>query len=282
MQTNLFDLIVKYHIDNNLKNGLQSEEMIDGVMHFRENNYKVPVKVGEENGQHWYKGFVLFANGSDITEYLVSVGIIPSNNHLSFVDIKSQDDFLNFLDKLTKKDGAAVYDSVSRKGTRLKINQYSNSLEDLVVEDILPDNFLSEDSLIPFFDENGFSNIGCRTDMAVKTSRGVNIKGDYHPIDAYLIKHTMYNKTGFGPVVHISQEEIDFFFLKYSPESKHFIDSKHKIIGIYKKFRLDNRRFVQVYESEAYINEEGRLCTELPEAKIEEKIIPSYLNRIAV
>ncbi len=264
--SHLFEWLVKYHIDSNLKEGLENEVVKDGIMHFQGKNGKeVLAVVGDENGQPWYKGLLLLTNGSDIADILkeANVILVDPKRPISFVDVKDDTIFYDFLRDLTRKDNAVIHDSIAGRITKARLNNNSPSLENIVSEDILPFDYLSEDRSFPLYNEYNWTNLGNRSDVAVKASRGVlDSEKKYHPVDAYLIKHTIYNNLGFGPVVKISKNEMLLFFFKYLPEySGPFIDDEHKIGGVLKTYNLNkDRRFTKVYEDIVDINKEGRLA----------------------
>lgn len=249
---NLFELLAKYHIEHNLRQGLENEVIRNGVMYStRRNGEQVAVEVGKENKMDWYRGIVLFSNGADIVEYLRDAGVVPSSEPLTFVDIKDETDFIRFLDAAGEYDGAALYSAATGKGTRLLLNNSTPNLEDVAIEGLLPAEYMSEDGSVPFFDGHGWKTIGTRTHLAIKITQKLRDRnGDNYPIDACLVKHTVYNPLGFGPVVHFSRDAMEMFFFRYAPDARDpFIDEEHRIAGVYRKYEFDGNRFNRVMES---------------------------------
>ena len=254
---NLFEILSAYHADKNLNAGLKHEIIKDGVMFLSSNDdAPVPAEIGDENGQKWYKGFLIFSNGADVAEHLRDAGIIKFK---AYKHIGSPDEFCSYLD-VVGKDGALVYDRPAKRLTKGLLTPPDNSSSPL--EDILPDTFLSEQGIVPFYDADGFSNIGARTKVAFEASRGFHDKkDDYHHLDAHLIKHTIYNDLGFGPVVKISQGDMYLFFMKYAPSHDGpFINKDHDIIGVVRHYVMKDGRFMQQSEHRVYFDD-GRMLT---------------------
>ncbi|MBU0470794.1 MAG: hypothetical protein KKA62_01885 [Nanoarchaeota archaeon] len=241
----LFEILVDYHISRNLKDGLAQERVEDGIMYSPGQNGENLFNVGDENGRFWYNGVIMFANGGDLVDNLKDVGVIRPSARLFFQSAKDEEEISNLLDKAAPKDGAIIYDRTSKRLTRTRLNNYIPELEDIAVEDVLPDDYLSEDSSYPLMGEDG-SNVGCRSELAVTLSQGITgLDKKYHEIDAYLLKHTIYNPLGFGPVVHIGRNKMELFFFKHAPDSEGpFLDEEHKIIGIYRDYVKKDGKFV--------------------------------------
>ncbi len=259
-EVNLFETLIDYHISKNLKAGLEREVVDNGKMFFQDRTQKVPVKVGRENGQSWYRGVIIFANGADLVDKMKGVGLIRPSAELTFQSAQDKQEICDFLDKATRKDGAVIYDRESKRVTRTRLNNYMPGLEDIAVEAALPKDYLSESASVPLQGEDG-SNVGCRSELGVTLSQGItDTANEYHKIDAYLIKHTIYNPLGFGPVVHIGKEEMELFFFRHDPEHKgRFLNAEHKIVGVYRSYRKQEGKFTLEREMLVEPGEDGKL-----------------------
>jgi hypothetical protein len=274
----LFESAVKFHIGN-LERGLSCENIKDGRMYFRgEDHTDQPVPVGEENCQHWNHGLLFFFNGSDVVSHMKKVGIIPADTPNNYERMWDIGPFLTSMSGLKKKDGAIIYDRLSRAYTKAKINENASAVRGLEggLESMLPVNFISEDYSVPLRDNYG-SNIGCRTQAAFKATRGFDgADRKYHHLYAILIKQTAYNPLGLGTVSYITDDSLDMFSLRHMPgkDSQYIIPSQD-IAGVHKSYQLSQGRFRQMGEDIVHINRDGKLAYDNGEHvfKKEQKII---------
>lgn len=260
-EVNLFEVFVKYHIGN-LERGLAKRD--EG---------EAPVRVGVENHREWYKGAIMFANGADLVDLLLRNRVIKKNAYFVYEKVRNNEDLTAYLDKLAEVDvsdegevdgivdGAMVYDRESRQVATVKLNNSSPCLEEVVAENTLPNNFLSEDGSYPLIGTRG-SHVGTRSELAFTLSRGVtDQKGKSHEIHAYMIKHTSYNELGFGPVVHMGKDRMELFFFRQEENAEgRYIDPEHKIVGVCRSYtRQEGKPFTLDKEMYVLPGENGKL-----------------------
>ena len=257
----LFEVVIAYHIDKNLRAGLENEVVVDGQMQLMNGKGRKPVVLGEENGQNWYRRLFLVANGKDIAATLQEHEVIPKTARVSYQNVPNAQSLHDYLDIATTKDGAVILDRESRRVTRQRLNPNAPSLESIVTEDCLPIDFITEDCSIELSGEDG-SNVGCRTDAGYKVSRGLNTDDGYHPIESFLIKGTAYNPLGFGSAARMSAEQIETFHFRYAPQAEgSFLDEEHNIIGVLRNYSPDEAgRYTLVHEEQVHLNQDNRLC----------------------
>ena len=286
----IFELLTKYHIKRNLVAGLAKEEGADGRMYFNEKDgERVQVQIGEENGQRWYKGLFLLSNGSDIIDFLQRKGIIQDSVPVS-MDLRQEDGFFEFIDAMGRRDNAFVYDQDAKQTTRVRVkseNRRPSLKKGITVESMLPNDFLSEDGSYSLIDGNGDSNVGTRSATAVEVSGGFYGKRksflgkrEYHPVDAFLIKHTIFNSLGFGPVVHITRDSMEMFFFRHAPDMKGpFINEEYKIAGVYRAYELSDGKFSKIGEDRiVHLDNGGRLAYATGELVFPDKNLSNSFN----
>jgi hypothetical protein len=260
----LFESAVRFHIKN-LKRGISCENVKDGIMYFRGEDHKeIPVKSGDENGQHWNKGLLFFFNGSDIISCMKDAGMIPEHSIQNYKKVSDITDFFNYVSGLEREDGAILYDRRSKAYSLVnKVDENAHAVRRIEggLERLLPDNFITEDGSKPLVN-NGKSNIGCRTQAAFKTTRGFDgADGGYRHIYAILIKQTAYNPLGLGTASYITDDTLDMFSFRHMPgKNAEYIVPGHSIAGVHKRYELKNGVYTQAGEDIVHINREGKLA----------------------
>ena len=229
--TTLFDRLVNFHLDHNMAHAMRY--ISNGTLQLALSE-AVP---GDENGEQWYKGGVILANGEDLVDRLVTTEIVRPS-HIGYYPCENEGDIERiFASKQTKKDGIFIFERNSGRVARVKIRESSLG-GDYAAEGILPYDFLTEDGSVPLYDSEG-SNIGNRAEIAVRITRR-----DGFDIDAYMIKHTIYNSIGLGPVIHIGREEMHLLAFVRSDKGP-YIDERNQIAAQMKTYKLMNGTFVE-------------------------------------
>ena len=86
--------------------------------------------------------------------------------------------------------------------------------------------------------------------IGTKTKLAVKLPYAYDNVETYQIKATIHSPLGMGVVTHFTRDELEMFFLDYSPDSDGpFIEQDKGIVGVYKKYRLHENKLVPVHES---------------------------------
>ncbi len=258
----LFELAAVFHINHNLRMGLEDEIIEGGQMYLRKGRGLKPVTVGKEIGLDDYGRLLLIVNGSDIAKRLQGIKVVDPERDLRFRDISGINDFVGYLGYAAFEDGAVIYDRDSGRVTRQILNPHAKGIESIISEEYLPPEIIDEDGELGFVAEDGGSRVGTRTSAAFKVSRGITDKDGYHPVDAILIKGTVYNSLGFGLAARMSQDQIETFHFRYDPEAEGpFLDEAHKIIGVLRNYFPDaTGRYALVHEQQVHLNLDNRLC----------------------
>jgi len=275
--SDLFQLLVNYHYQQNLVGGLE-QELNNGNLILREgkihlNGGREPVTIGFEFNTPWYSNLLLLANGNgdDIVDHLREANILKKRKvPLNFTPVPTpQALFTYFMERKKDSglthDGAFIYDGTSHRVTRGFINALDELSES---EPTLPNDFLSEDETFKPYSPDGDVNFGSRTNVSVTACHGfTDQSGKDHSLDAYLIKSTTYNSLGLGPAVHFFKDGLEMFYFRLASEgsSGPFVNEGLKIQGVYKKYALqqdDNtgdRYYSKLWEEPVYFKPTGQL-----------------------
>ena len=109
----------------------------------------------------------------------------------------------------------------------MEFNNNPDLQEKAPIYSLVPSNFLSSDGSVS------------PKQMGVKTRLAIKMPLAYSNTHAYQIKRTPYENTGIGKVTHFGPEGlVEEFFFRYAPEHRgSFINAKHKIIGVYRRWK---------------------------------------------
>lgn len=241
-EINLFEVVSEYY-QQLVREGINRSRsnIRDGVMYIDGR----PVIAGKENKQANQKNLFMLANGSDLTDFLVEAGVIKSRKGIRPTNVKSKGELIRYLDNAAEDDGAVVYDRTSVNVRRVGILRDGN-LEDVLAEEVLPDDYLAENGSVPLSDEDNSPNVGGKTTMALKASRGFkDRKNEHRKVDAYLISQTPPNQLGFGKMVMFSEDGMEVIYVKHEPEHKgKFFDEDLKIVLFRKSYSMEDGKYV--------------------------------------
>lgn len=242
-EINLLEVVSEYY-KQLVREGINRSRsnIRDGVMYVDEG----PVSVGKDYKKGpVIKSLFMLANGSDLTDHLVGVGVIKSKSGIRPTSVRSREELISYLDKAAEEDGAIVYDRTSVNVRRVGILKDRN-LDDVLAEEALPDDYLAENGSVPLVDEDGCSKIGGKSTMALKVSRGfTDKKGEHRKVDAYVISQTPHNLLGLGKMVMFSENGMEIIYAKYEPEHKgKFFDVDLKIVLFRKSYSMKDGKYV--------------------------------------
>lgn len=213
------------------------------------------LKPSEENA---YGGLLLVANGDTFNQWIQNEIIDPEIKP-EFKPAQTLDQLVDTLELNSEKDGAFFYDGKNKQLAHIGlINREKLASQNYNLQERLPPDFICKDAAVPLSKDR----YGSRTDISIKVSQG------YEAVDVFQIKETGYTPLGMGLVTHFKKGTlIETFHLEHLPEGDAFIDQKHKVVGIYRRYVDDTDQPVR--------NEKGEPIPYL-EMKIDDL---AYLNK---
>ena len=229
----LFEWLVNYHFQVNLENSIpymRNGQVCDeeGTPHAEGSDKSMP-----------YQGVLIVANGDTLVDRLKKDKVVHDEQLGSFVKINNEHDFRKYIKSLEEDDGAYIYDSVNRRIIHVEeINNDHDLPDGKSMYDMIPKNFFS-------YDSNLEAKLGTKTRLAIK------IPHAYDNTESFQIKRSAYGPMRMGKVTHFNKQGlVEEFFMIYNPESKGpFVNPKHKITGVYRKYERDkDNNLVKVTE----------------------------------
>lgn len=255
---------------------MQEQDVLMGVLeyHYQENLSKLfpyinegvfydpsplshgAVKIGNENKN--IKPCFVLINGTTLLKELRNTRLIPDNTSVDYSDVKSKENFVEYLSDHKEDDGAVILEEYSRIAHLGIIGpKVAKCVE---VNNTFPENYLSdvEGVAVPW------SKMGGRTLAAA----GVVQKFDY--ARSCIVKSTAVNETATGTISYFGphglEEEILF---KYAPELRNktymtqdgqsrnysYLDDGSSLIGVHRKYTKIDGEFVLL--DEQYIGRSG-------------------------
>ena len=225
----MFKWLVEYHCKHNLEACLPYIQ--DGIFSFPEGH---DIEEGyEENTLPSYKGLVIFANGDTLIDKLRENEVILDKKEPEFREINSNTSLFNYIDSVRNSDGAYVFNSIKSKMAKVRLlNNNPYHCKDVSLEDMLPENFLSEDGSVDT------DEIGTKTRLAATLPAVYTDESKGQNVETYQIKRTAYGNLKMGKVTHFDKDGLnEEFFLQYDPEHKgSFINEEAKIVGVYRRY----------------------------------------------
>jgi len=217
-QNNIFDWLVKYHCERNLKEC--SPYIEDGVI-YHPANMKKAVKEGKENKA--YEGILIFKNGNTLLDRLVRDRLVNSMDISKPIDVDSIDKFLNFMSNREEEDGVFVYESA--RGKMMRVSKVKDLAEgNTPLKSKLPSDFIFYDGV----KGNNLERV-LRGELGTKTRLAMDITERYPDVNAYQIKRSAYTRLGMGKVTHFNSNGlVEEYFLK--PEELNLIN------GVYRRY----------------------------------------------
>lgn len=203
-----------------------------------------PIIEGEEN--EWYKGFLIVASNQSFNE--IKDDLIYHDHDIGeFMEIKNREDFYNYLENTSSKDGAFVFDIPHLNIARAYVlkNHFSIIPKEFNSINMLPEDFASFEKI---------SYVSSK-DIGTKTNLAITIPHINNNIETFQIKRTAFSSLGMGKVTHFnSQGLVEEFFLMYNSDTKGpFINQKYKIEGIYRKYERKNGKLVCISEKPVHL-----------------------------
>ncbi len=227
---NLFDLLVRYHVEENLARC--RPYMADGVLVDEEG---LPFQEGSDDLPSAHKGFLIVANGDKLAERLRKDRFI-SEDHDGFVYLDGKEDFFSYLSEQRGRDGAYVFNGARDSIVRVsELNNNPPSLEeDLDVYNYVPRDFVSFDGSVP-----PEGNLGTKTRIAIKFPHA------FQNTSAYQLKRSAFGPTRMGKVTRFTRAglEEEFFFTKQD------FEGDEGIVGVHRRYARDETGLLMpVYE----------------------------------
>ncbi len=247
----LFDWLVKYHIDTNL---LPNLPLIEQGRFLKRDG--TPIPEGEEN--HYATGCLILSDGDSLVRRLKEENIILDLSDPVFVPAGNYQLFTGYLSGNQKKDGAFVYDGKNKSMTR--ISRYNNRSSELMQKvrenytNYLPPNFVHE-TAAEMTARDYDDDIGTKTDLAMvlPVSHTKEEEGSY--VHSYQIKATA-TQLGLGKVAHFGPNGlIEEFFFRYDPKSEGpFVVPEQGIVGVHRTYKIDPRSSELIVASQRLID----------------------------
>lgn len=226
----LFGWLVEYH-HRNLEHCLRFLQ--DGRILSGEG---IPFEEGEENER--YKGLVIIANGSTLTQRLRDGGVINGSTPQP-TPFVSKEEVFDYFDGQNGKDGAYLLDSVNRSIVRIvELNNNPSGMPMVKLEDMIPTDFVQYHG--KRVDEN---DLGNKTRIAIKVPQA------YANTEAFLIKRSAYTPLGMGKVARFNSSGLaeEFFFMCEPTAQEHFVAPG--IIGVHRQYHIERGRPVLTTQS---------------------------------
>lgn len=202
---NVFDMLVKYHVKENLASCLPHIRS-DGK--FYPPGMEKPLPECCEN--EYYRGFLLISvSDRPIDEFLRDL-LVEDSEADPFVDISDNEEFFKYISGEKEKDGAHVLDIANKRVAR--VSEINNGLPAVDYSKILPSDFIHYGAeALP---EKPRSELGTKTPLAIK------LPHKFPGIETYVIKKTAYGSLGMGKVVHFSGKLVEELFFEHEPNAE--------------------------------------------------------------
>lgn len=244
MDVNIFDQMVRYHIERNLAACLPYHDG-EGAIRPAANNGR-PVGQGKENYQ--YPGQLVFRNGNTLLGHLVADGFVKEldidRNHA--LRVASPQDMYDFLGE-NHGDGVQVYESAIDTMVRVA----NIKAPDASFSERLPPHFVysGRDQPRPDLEQELRLTIGTKTRLALA------LTAQYPDIKAMQIKQSGYTPLGMGQVLEYDHGGLHrAFFFKHIPKEADpnsytpFLDAEHRIAGVMREYQPKDRGVVLIRE----------------------------------
>ena len=238
-RSDIFDLMVRYHISSNLPACLPCHDG-EGVIRPAANE-NMPVPEGEENFQ--YRGMLVFQNGSTLLSHLLRDGYVKSP--LDIFDgpdakrVATPEDAYDFFRARHSGDGVHVYESEAQEMIRVaKVREPETRFSQR-----LPAHFVH-------FRRESSSDLEreLRQGVGTKTRLATALPERYDHVIATQIKQSGYTSLGMGQVVEIGPEGLQrAFFFRYiaNPHDEvPFLVPEHRIAGVMRSYEQQGERRV--------------------------------------
>ena len=231
LNLNLFELLVKYHVETNLRRCRPYME--NGVLVDEEG---LPFQEGSDELPNPHKGFLIVANGDTLAERLRRDRFI-SEDPDEFVRLYGEGDFFTYLSEQRGKDGAYIFNGAKDSIARVaELNNHPPSLdEDFDVYNYVPRDFVAYDGSVPVQ-----GNLGTKTRIAIKLPHA------FQNTEAYQLKRSAYGPTRMGKVTHFTTMGLDEEFFFTIPPLDLGYEEDMGIDGVNRKYTRDENGLVPV------------------------------------
>jgi len=254
--TELFQLLIKYHITQNLPNCALHMARA-GINEGRIIHPQKGESVGEGAENELYKGIMIISDGETLESTLMENGVITAEEIGDVCPIRDEHDLFAYMNSQTENDGVFLYDRPHNRMTRV-FNAYPpNQNNAAYIGPFLPYNFVFSGNKQPV--QNG--EVGTKTKLAVKVTQA------FPHLHAYQIKRTAYGALGMGKVTHFTSQGLyEEFFLRYDQQAA-------AICGVYIRYERKGEELVPCEYKETPV-----LSLKRPEKRQKQR--PSELDRI--